>query len=189
MRLMKVALTATALLLFCGISFAQSDWRWQQRDNRGVWDTNHSKEYEHGLRDGRNDREHNRRAHPRHNDREYMRGYRAGFGSGNWRDDHDSDRDRDHARDRDNDARRGPGPGSYGQPQNVQRVAYDNGFREGLRVGEGDRAGRKGYRCTTSDLYKHGTAGYVSSYGDQNVYRQNFQQGYRTGYDRAYYGR
>lgn len=200
MKLMKVAVAVTAFFLFCGMGLAQNDWRWQQRDeHQGVWDTNRSKEYNNGIRDGRNDRAHNRSAHPRHNDAEYMSGYRAGYGSGNWRDnhrrdrDHDRDRDRDHDRDRDRDrdrdheARRGPG--AYGQPQNAQRIGYDNGLREGLRVGEGDRAGRKGYRCTTSDLYKHGTAGYMSSYGDQNLYRQNFQQGYRTGYDRAYYGR
>jgi len=185
MRLMKVTLAVTALFLLCGVTFAQADWRWQ-RDNdhdgySGRQNTKNQKQYQHGLRDGQNDRSQHRAAHPRHNDRAYLDGYRAGYGQGVYdrRDRRDHDRDADNGRGR---------TGPYGQQQNVQSAAYNNGFQEGLRYGQADR-GHHSYRMTNSDTYKHGTAGYMSSYGDKNAYKQGFQQGFRAGYDRGYYGR
>jgi hypothetical protein len=202
---MKMALVLTAVLLLSGVSVAQRDWGWQYRDRnrQGDYDPNHSVAYNIGHRDGRIDRAHNRPQHFRQNSEAYRSGYRAGYAvqpaTGVWpgRDDRRNDHDADDRRrnDHDGDDRwrndhdgddRGHGP--Y-RGQNVQQVGYNNGFQEGLHAGEGDRVRRARYRCTTSDVYKHATAGYISSYGDKNLYRQNFQQGYRAGYDRSYYGR
>ncbi len=186
MKLTKVALAVTALFLFCGISVAQRDWRWQRDRDHDSYNQQDNKSYQHGLRDGQNDRSHNRGPHPRHDDRAYREGYRAGYGqqSGVWRgrDRRDNDHDAD---DRYRGNRRGTGP--YGQ-QNNQNLAYNNGYQEGLRYGQADR-GQHSYRPTYSDNYKHGETGYIASYGDKNVYRQNFQQGFKAGYDRGYYGR
>jgi len=185
MKLMKVALAVTALFLLCGVSFAQADWSWQRdNDHNRSYSQQDQKAYQKGVRDGQNDRRHNRAAHPRHNDRDYLAGYRAGYGQGYDRRDH-----RRNDRDADDGYGRGATRGSSGQPQNVQRVAYNNGFQEGMRYGQGDRNGRHSYRPTNSDNYKHGTTGYMGSLGDKNVYKQDFQQGFRAGYDRGYYGR
>src|SRR5215218_9335686 len=54
--------------------------------------------------------------------------------------------------------------GSYRQ---VERRAYDNGYREGLRGGDADQ-------------------GYRRNEGDRDQYRRSFRQGYQTGYNEAF---
>ncbi len=103
-RIWKVAASAVLLLMFCGASFAQ---RWPYQGpyqggngpygngpygngpyNNGPYNHRNNnqarKAYQHGYRDGQNDRRHRHRWHPRHNDHSYLAGYRAGFGQGGW---------------------------------------------------------------------------------------------------------
>ena len=194
-RTMKVALAIAAFFLMCGASFAQSPWWGQNRGPYGNWgyqDRNRDgrdDRYERGLRDGRSDREHHRAWHPRDGNAAYMNGYRAGYGtnSGGWQGRRDNDRDRD--------VYRGPNApypnGPYGGPGvgNTGRVAYNNGYQEGLRYGQNDRSAGRRYTPTSSGVYSDATRGYNSSYGDKTSYRLQFRNGYQAGYQRGFYGR
>lgn len=73
----------------------------------------------------------------------------------------------------------------YGQ-NNTERVAYQNGFQEGLRYGEADRNNGHSNRPTYSSTYQKGTSGYNSSYGGETAYKNAFRQGYQAGYEQGY---
>jgi hypothetical protein len=66
------------------------------------------------------------------------------------------------------------------------RVAYDEGFRDGIEKGERD--GKKGerYSVRRHGDYRDADDGYRREYGPkyqyQRVYRQGFEQGYRRAY-------
>ena len=80
--------------------------------------------------------------------------------------------------------------GQYGRKRpygnNIQGVAYNNGFQSGLRYGETDRTSGHSNRPTHSSTYQKGTSGYKSSFGDQTTYKNAFQKGFRAGYTQAY---
>jgi flagellar biosynthesis/type III secretory pathway protein FliH len=73
-----------------------------------------------------------------------------------------------------------------------RRVAYDNGYREGLRDGESAARSRRPFDVQREKDWRKGDAGYNRGYGDRNRYRDNFRNGYsdgyRAAYDRAYSG-
>jgi hypothetical protein len=69
---------------------------------------------------------------------------------------------------------------------NIQKVAYDNGFQAGERYGQTDRNTGHSNRPTYSSTYKNGTSGYNSSMGNKSAYRSAFQQGFREGYAQGY---
>lgn len=68
----------------------------------------------------------------------------------------------------------------------VDRIAFDNGFRDGLREGEKDdrRDDRFDYR--DEGRYRDGDSGYRREYGPRfayvSAYRRGFSEGYRRGY-------
>jgi flagellar biosynthesis/type III secretory pathway protein FliH len=66
------------------------------------------------------------------------------------------------------------------------RVAYDNGFREGLKQGEKD--GRKNDRFAYQDekTFQRADKGYHREYGPADRYRQSFRTGYAAGYSQGY---
>jgi hypothetical protein len=184
-RLMKLALAVAALFVMCGASLAQSPSWGQQRDHDGYWGyQNRDRDrdgvddrYEVGVRDGRSDREHHRAWNPRHPGAAYMNGYRAGYGTGWQGGRNDNDRGRDY---------RGPYgnvPGGYG---NQNKLAYNNGYQQGLRYGEEDRRTGHSNRPTYSSTYQNGSSGYSSSYGSKSDYKHAFQDGFRAGYERGY---
>ena len=78
------------------------------------------------------------------------------------------------------------GPGHRPWGDNIQNVAYNNGFQEGLQYGRTDRTTGHSNRPTYSSTYKKGIAGYDYSYGDRTQYRAVFQEGFREGYARGY---
>jgi hypothetical protein len=190
MRTTKVALALAVFFLMTSASFAQAPW-WGQRDRGwGYQNDRDRREYDHGYRDGANDREHGRSWHPRHNERDYMNGYRAGFGrnGGGWqgrRNDHDGDEG----------YRGGNNGGPYGNypyggrgGDNAQSVAYNNGYQEGLSYGERDRSSGRRSTPVDSGVYHDATRGYNPAYGDRTAYRLAFRQGYVAGYQRGYNG-
>jgi len=69
---------------------------------------------------------------------------------------------------------------------NVERIAFDNGYRDGLREGEKDdrRDDRFDYR--DEGRYRGGDSGYRREYGSRyeyaSAYRRGFAEGYRRGY-------
>jgi hypothetical protein len=68
----------------------------------------------------------------------------------------------------------------------VRRIAYDEGFREGLKEGEKDRRSRDGFRYEDEGAYRDADKGYRRSYGDRDRYRQAFRSGFADGYGEAY---
>jgi hypothetical protein len=187
MRLFRTFALGAALLTSSAWAFSQGygypDRRYQDRDDRQA--------YRQGLEQGRSDAARHRGFHPGTNRyreaddrRAYMEGYQAGYNSGG-RGDHDRDRDRD--RDRDNGGYYGNN-GSYGNRGygNVNQVAQQNGYRDGMNDGRKDRATGHSFRPTQDDNYKN-APGYSSNMGDRqqykNIYRQGYQQGYQLGYN------
>ena len=66
------------------------------------------------------------------------------------------------------------------------RVAYDNGFREGLKQGEKDGRKRDQFRYQDERTFQRGDKGYHREYGSLDRYRQSFRTGYSAGYSEGY---
>lgn len=75
---------------------------------------------------------------------------------------------------------------SYGYGADVQRIAYERGYRDGLQEGEKD--GRRGepFRFQDERDFHRADAGYHRSYGDINRYRAVFREGFTEGYEDGY---
>ena len=69
--------------------------------------------------------------------------------------------------------------------RDFERGAYDNGFRSGVEHGERDARDRRDFRVERSRDYRDADGGF-RSYGDRDVYRRFFQDGFRTGYADGY---
>ncbi len=66
------------------------------------------------------------------------------------------------------------------------RVAYDNGFREGLKQGEKDGKKRDQFRYEDEKTFQRADKGYQREYGSFDRYRQSFRTGYSAGYSEGY---
>lgn len=86
----------------------------------------------------------------------------------------------------------GQGPYRDGRPYNsgyyreIERRAYDNGFREGLRRGERDGRSNHRYEPQRHGEWRSADDGYRREYGDPNLYRRSFRTGFEAGYSQAY---
>jgi hypothetical protein len=78
----------------------------------------------------------------------------------------------------------------YGDPRassiEARRVAYDNGYREGLKEGQKESRQRDGFGYRDERTYQRADKGYHREYGDRERYRQSFRGGYSDGYAEAY---
>ena len=68
----------------------------------------------------------------------------------------------------------------------ARRVAYDNGYREGLRHGEEAARDRRPFDLQREKDYRKADEGYNRSYGDKDRYRETFRSGFAAGYREAY---
>jgi hypothetical protein len=66
------------------------------------------------------------------------------------------------------------------------RVAYDNGFREGLKQGEKDGRKNDAFRYQDEKTFQRADKGYHREYGTVDRYRQSFRTGYSAGYSEGY---
>jgi flagellar biosynthesis/type III secretory pathway protein FliH len=68
----------------------------------------------------------------------------------------------------------------------ARRIAYDEGYRDGLKEGENDA--RRGDRFDFQDErnFQRADKGYHRTYGDRERYRQVFRDGYTVGYREGY---
>ena len=68
----------------------------------------------------------------------------------------------------------------------IERRAYDYGYREGLK--RGDEDGRKGrsFSFQRYDDWRDADDGYSRSYGDREFYRRNYRRGFESGYTEAF---
>lgn len=161
----------------------------QDRDDRAF--------YNRGLRDGREagaddarrgrsfdiDRHREYRDNRRGDDRGDLRAYRSGFEAGYS----EAYRRFDRA------ARLPPpGPGRVipgGRSDERERFvspARDNGYRDELQAGE--RAARNGDRADAvrERLYREGDHDYQNRYGSRDVYKREYRDAFRQGYDDGY---
>ena len=74
----------------------------------------------------------------------------------------------------------------------ARRIAYDNGFREGLDEGRKAARKRDAFEPRREKDYRKATKGYRRAYGDKDRYRDAFRAGFLDGYRQGYgqvYGR
>ncbi len=68
------------------------------------------------------------------------------------------------------------------------KAAVNNGYRQGYRQGQIDRARHRRYSYLNDRSYRNGTNGY-RSYVERNQYQYYFREGFRRGYEDGYYSR
>jgi hypothetical protein len=81
---------------------------------------------------------------------------------------------------------RGPYYGNDRYYREIERRAYDNGYREGLRAGERDSRGSRRYDPSRHGDWRNANDGYRREYGDHTFYRRNYRAGFEAGYSQAY---
>ena len=69
--------------------------------------------------------------------------------------------------------------------RDIERLAYDNGYRQGFPHGERDALDRRGYRIDRDRDYRNADSGY-GGYGDRDGYRRFYRNGYEAGYAEGY---
>ena len=74
--------------------------------------------------------------------------------------------------------------GAYSR--DIERQAYDNGFRDGVRAGEHDAQSGRRYEPSNQRDWRNADDGYHRNYGDPNLYRRNFRGGFEAGYSQGY---
>ena len=74
----------------------------------------------------------------------------------------------------------------YSPYSEVRRIAFDRGYREGVKEGEKDGRSRDAFRYQDEGDYRSGDVGYNRSYGDRDIYRQAFRSGFADGYAAGY---
>jgi len=78
------------------------------------------------------------------------------------------------------------GRDAYRVRYNVERVAFDNGYRDGLREGEKDGRHDDRFDYRDEGRYRSGDSGYRREFGSRyeyvSVYRRGFAEGYRRGH-------
>jgi predicted small secreted protein len=73
-----------------------------------------------------------------------------------------------------------------GYYRDVERRAYDYGFREGVRIGENDGRRDRRFDPSRHGEWKDANNGYRREYGDHNVYRRSYRSGFEAGYSQGY---
>ena len=68
----------------------------------------------------------------------------------------------------------------------VERRAYDAGYREGVEEGQNDARHSRQYSYSRHDEYRDADAGYRRIDGNPELYRRSFRHGFQVGYDEAY---
>jgi len=110
----------------------------------------------------------------------YQQGYRDGFRSGflserpGWRGEGDGDRGDHYGRDR-----------FYGSGQH-SRVAYDTGYQDGASMAREDIYQNKRFNPEPRAHFGGRDDGYSRAYGDKNIYKAAYTDGYRAGYQATF---
>jgi hypothetical protein len=72
----------------------------------------------------------------------------------------------------------------YGR--DIERRAYDYGYREGLQQGNSDARRNRSFSPESHSEFRNADDGYSRSDGDRSFYRQNYRQGFQVGYRESY---
>jgi len=65
-------------------------------------------------------------------------------------------------------------------------IAYDNGYRDGIQAGEKDRDKHDKFDPADHDRYRDGDHDYRNSFGDKEVYKRSYREGFIRGYQDGY---
>lgn len=200
-RMVLAALTAAVLLAglagYSPSAFAK-DKKYQARQHG----------YEHGYRDGFHHGRDSRESRSKYNletkdykegDRgydkhmgdqgEYKQGYRTGYQSGyddafynrpgRFAEIYGREEAREGRRDRDVTI-------IEVAPGGTSDLAYDNGYRDGIRAGQRDVSNHATFDAADEPSYRDGDHGYRSSFGDIEVYKRQYREGFMRGYQDGY---
>src|SRR5262245_3233224 len=77
-----------------------------------------------------------------------------------------------------------PPRGVYGR--DVERRAYDNGYREGLEQGRNDARRNRSFSPERHGEFRDADDGYHRGEGDREFYRHAFRHGFQSGYRESY---
>ena len=73
-----------------------------------------------------------------------------------------------------------------GYAREIERRAYDTGYREGLEEGRNDARRGRDYAPSRHGEYRNADDGYHRDYGDREYYRRTYRRGFDIGYREAY---
>ena len=79
-----------------------------------------------------------------------------------------------------------PAGGYGGYARDLERRAYDNGYREGVQEGQNDARRGRDFSYQRHDEYRDADSGFHRSDGDINLYRRSFRSGFQAGYNESY---
>lgn len=65
-------------------------------------------------------------------------------------------------------------------------VAFDNGYRDGLKAGQDDFRDHKDFKPQRHDSYEDADHGYHARYGNKNSYKEQYRKGFVRGYEDSY---
>lgn len=89
-------------------------------------------------------------------------------------------------------------PGTYGNTYpnsntypgngrgNVNSVAYDTGYRDGVEKGREDANRNNSYDPVRHSWYRSGDRGYNSRYGTKDSYKLTYRDGFEAGYEQSF---
>lgn len=70
--------------------------------------------------------------------------------------------------------------------QELYRIAQQNGYRDGVRRGQEDRARNRRSDFDNHREFREAINGYRNEYGARAAYQQAYREGFRSGYDAGY---
>jgi hypothetical protein len=70
--------------------------------------------------------------------------------------------------------------------RDLERRAYDNGFREVVEEGQNDARRNRDFSPQRHGEYRSADRGYDRDFGDRDFYRRNYRRGFEAGYAEAY---
>jgi hypothetical protein len=79
-----------------------------------------------------------------------------------------------------------PGGRNGGYGRELERRAYENGYREGVEEGQNDARRGRDFSYQRHDEYRDADAGFRRSDGDINRYRRSYRDGFQAGYGESY---
>jgi hypothetical protein len=86
-----------------------------------------------------------------------------------------------------------PEAGRYGddfvfetRPGGYPDIAYDIGYRDGVQAGEKDLQKHDRFDPADHDRYRDGDHDYRSSFGDKELYKRSYREGFVRGYQDGY---
>jgi hypothetical protein len=79
-----------------------------------------------------------------------------------------------------------PGGRNGGYGRELERHAYENGYRDGVQEGQNDARRGRDFSYSRHNEYRDADDGYRRGTIDRDTYRRAFRQGFQTGYSESF---